>query len=86
MTADKNSTNENEVIPDNSPSKGKTSKNNDKEKSGKVPAFIGFYRQLKTQPWILYPRVLGSHESIVAKLALTYGEVDMFIVPVDLPA
>lgn len=47
--------------------------------------FIGFFRIIKAAAWDMFPQMLSSEESVIKKINLTHGDVDIYVVNVDLP-
>lgn len=70
----------NESNPDNKPG---SNKKDDKPKFQKV--FVGFYRNEGGKLYGLHPQALSSEESMINKIKITYGDVDMHIFSTDLP-
>lgn len=66
-----------------------TKKNNSKLNTNKpkpTTKFIAFYRNEGNDLWGLHPQALSSEESVINKIKLTYGDVEMHIVSTELPA
>lgn len=64
--------------------KNDSNKKNNKPKSQTV--FVGFYRNEGGELYALHPQALSSEESMINKIKLMYGNVDIHIFSTELPA
>jgi len=59
----------------------------DKKKLDRKPqtVFVGFYRNEGGELYALHPQALSSEESMINKIKIMYGDVDMHIFSTELP-